>query len=263
MHTRDDSKSLSEERYGRLANAYVTSRTHAKGAELQRLFEIAAPRPDWLVLDVATGGGHTARTFAPHVARVVATDLTQAMLDAAGENLRAQGVANVDFKRADAEDLPFDAATFDLVTCRIAPHHFTDCRRFVTECARVLKTPGLLLVQDHVVPEDPTAARDVNRFEQLRDPSHHRALSQSEWVGLFEGAKLRVTHTEQVIKTHEFATWTSRQKCSPETVAQLEALMAQATATVRQWMRPQAFGRPEATFVNRHLIIAGRKNPSK
>ncbi|MCJ7829814.1 MAG: hypothetical protein MUP74_00360 [Desulfobacterales bacterium] len=56
----------------------------------------------------------------------------------------------------------------------------TDCRRFVKESVRVLKTPGLLLVQDHVLPEDPAVARYVDRFERLRDPSHNRAFSQND-----------------------------------------------------------------------------------
>ena len=72
----NDSKSLSRKRYTRFAEGYVTSKTHAKGTELDRLVEIAQPQPDWVVLDVATGGGHTALKFAPLVAQVIATDIT-------------------------------------------------------------------------------------------------------------------------------------------------------------------------------------------
>ena len=55
-----DSKSLSQERYSRLAERYVHSDTHAKGEDLERLFAIGAPQPNWCALDIATGGGHTA-----------------------------------------------------------------------------------------------------------------------------------------------------------------------------------------------------------
>ena len=75
----DDSKKLSEERYTQYAEGYVTSQTHAKGADLERLVAIAQPQPDWTVLDVATGGGHTALRFARHVAQVTASDLTERM----------------------------------------------------------------------------------------------------------------------------------------------------------------------------------------
>jgi len=126
----EDAKSLSKERYGKFAQGYVTSQTHAKGADLDRLVEIAQPQADWVALDVATGGGHTALKFAPHVKRVIASDITPAMLEKARAFIGEQGVANIDFKEADAENLPFDDRSFDLVTCRIAPHHFPDCRPF-------------------------------------------------------------------------------------------------------------------------------------
>jgi ubiquinone/menaquinone biosynthesis C-methylase UbiE len=117
----NDSKKLSKERFGEFAAGYVTSKTHAKGSDLDRLIDIAQPRADWHALDIATGGGHTALKFAPHVARVVASDITPQMLEKAREFIQGQGVVNVTFKEADAENLPFEEAQFDLVTCRIAP----------------------------------------------------------------------------------------------------------------------------------------------
>ena len=71
-----DPQSLSRERYSRFAAAYVTSVTHAGGPDLAHLLQMAQPEAHWQVLDIATGGGHTALTFAPHVASVVASDLT-------------------------------------------------------------------------------------------------------------------------------------------------------------------------------------------
>jgi ubiquinone/menaquinone biosynthesis C-methylase UbiE len=64
------------------------------------------------------------------------------MLAAAEVHITGKGVANVEFKQAAAESLPFDDAVFDLVTCRIAPHHFDDAARFVQEAARVTKSAG-------------------------------------------------------------------------------------------------------------------------
>ena len=146
MADSQDSKSRSKARYSQFAQGYVTSQTHAKGDDLERLVEIAQPQSDWEMLDVATGGGHTALKFAPHVRHVWATDLTPKMLQAAEDHLRSKGTENVDIKLADAEDLPFTDGIFDLITCRIAPHHFPDCAKFVQEGARVLKPGGLLLV---------------------------------------------------------------------------------------------------------------------
>ena len=254
-----DSKSLSKERYNQFADGYVKSETHAKGADLDRLVELAQPQSSWVVLDVATGGGHTALKFAPHVAQVIASDLTPNMLDAAQKFITEQGVTNIDFKLADAENLPFDDAMFDLVTCRIAPHHFPYVFKFVQEGFRVLKAGGILLVQDHVLPDDGNAARYVDAFEKLRDPSHHRAFAEYEWTGMFLDAGFTVEHTEQLTKRHEFVSWVARQGCSPEVSTRLTVLLKQAPKAAAEWMQAEHIGTDEASFVNHHLIILGRK----
>lgn len=262
MSDLDDLKMLSRERYGRFAQSYVESPSHARGKDLERLVEAVSPRDDWQVLDVATGGGHATLALAPHVARVIATDLTPEMLRAARDFVRGQGVENVDFRPADAENLPFDAGTFDLVTCRIAAHHFPRCARFVAESARVLKAGGRLWIQDHVLSEDPEVARYTDAFEKLRDPSHHRAFSHSAWTRMFEDAGLSVELTEQIAKRHPFVPWAQRQDCAPETVARLERLLADAPDGAVDWMQPRDLGTPDASFVNRHLLILGIKSAS-
>src|SRR6266849_4178603 len=73
-------KSLVQEQFGATAAHYLTSKPHAKGKSLERLVELVQPQPAWRALDVATGAGHTAYAFAPHVARVWATDITEEML---------------------------------------------------------------------------------------------------------------------------------------------------------------------------------------
>ena len=259
MAANQDSKSLSRERFGKFAQGYVTSAAHAKGEELNRLAEIAQPQPDWLMLDIATGGGHTALKFAPFVSQVIASDITPKMLDTAEAFLTSQGAENVVFELADAENLPFEAEKFHLVTCRIAPHHFPDCLRFVQESARVLKQGGLLLVQDHMSSEDEYCSSYVNKFQKLRDPSHNRACAESEWIDMFQKAGLRVEHTEQIVKRHEFSPWVERQDCAPEIVQRLISMIEEASPAVIEWMQPQNFGAPEATFLDHHVIIAGRK----
>lgn len=254
-----DSKSMSRERFGQYAAGYVTNQTHAKGSELDRLIDIAQPRPDWVVLDVATGGGHTALKFAPYVQHVTASDLTPQMLEEARTFITGQGITNVDFRLADAEDLPFEDTSFDLVTCRIAPHHFPNVQQFVHEAARVLKPGGLLLVQDQVLPEDYDAARYVDAFEKLRDPSHYRIYGETEWVNLFQNVGLTVEHTEQLSKRHELVHWARMQGNTDADIERLQVLLRVAPPAAAEWMAAQNLGTPEATFDNHHLIIAGRK----
>lgn len=257
--SRDDPKTRARRRYGRFARGYVTSPTHARGPDLDRLIEIVAPRPDWTALDVATGGGHTALALSRHVSRVVAIDLTPEMLRAAESFVREKGVGHVEFRTADAEDLPFDSATFDLVTCRIAAHHFPDPARFVAESARVLRAGGLLWVQDQVLADDPATARATDAFEKLRDPSHVRALTEGEWRAMFSDAGLTVEHGELLVKRHALLPWARRQGCADDVVAELARRLAEAPSAVAAWMRPRDPGTDRASFVNHHLLIAGRK----
>src|SRR4051812_30238835 len=84
-HEQRNIAALAQAQFGPVAQAYVTSTRHAEGADLQRLVELAAPRGNERMVDIATGGGHTALRFAPHVASVVAFDLTASMLKAARE----------------------------------------------------------------------------------------------------------------------------------------------------------------------------------
>ena len=258
-----NSKELSKERYSQFADGYITSLTHAKGADLDMLIDIAQPEAHWQVLDIATGGGHTALKFAPHVAKVIATDLTPTMLDKASEFIKSQGVINVEFEVADAENLPFDNEQFDLVTCRIAPHHFPDVAKFVQESARVLKVGGLLLVQDHVLSEDVAVASLADSFEKLRDPSHNQAYSANAWKSFFESVGLKVQTMKELTKRHQFLDWSARQGNSAEVQAELISMVANAPEAVKAWMQPMAWETKDASFVNHHIIIAGYKSDSK
>jgi len=259
MDPRPDSKTLSQARYAQFAEGYVTSETHAKGSDLDRLLAIAAPQAHWHCLDIATGGGHTALKFAPHVAHVLATDITPRMLEKAQRFLLDEKkLGNVSFQEADAEDLPFADARFDLATCRIAPHHFPAVPRFLRECARVLRPGGLLILQDHVLPADAAAARFVDDFERLRDPSHNRAFTAAEWRALCGAAGLRVEYSEQYIKRHDFLAWARRQGNDTATIACLIQMLPAAPPAARDWMLPENWGEGEASFVNRHLLIRGR-----
>ena len=255
----NDPKAQSRERFSQYAQNYVTSSGHAKGDELSRLIEIAAPQPDWLALDVATGGAHTALKFAPHVRRVIASDYAPTMLKTAHAHIEKQGATNVLYTPADAENLPFAANTFDLITCRIAPHHFPDIFRFAMEAARVLKLGGMLLVQDLTNPDDERAARYVDSFERLRDPSHVRCYAEYEWRGLYLDVGLTVEHTEIHRRAANVLEWAGHQGSSDYVIERLHLMMVQAPDAVKEWLNIQCAGTADATFDHVYVIIAGRK----
>ena len=253
-----DSDNLIQQQFGAHANDYVTSDVHARGESLARLVELTQPQRDWIVLDVATGAGHTALAFAPHVARVVATDLTPQMLVAAQKLAAERGVTNIEFKPADAQALPFDDHTFDLVTNRIALHHYPDARKAIEEMARVCKRGGIVALTDNIVPPDKVAAGAINHFEKLRDPSHNWEYPVARLEASFADTKLQVEHSESFSKEMEFEPWADRTSASAETKTKLRKMLLNAPDDVREFLKPRVDG--DKLFFGLHeAIIIGRK----
>jgi ubiquinone/menaquinone biosynthesis C-methylase UbiE len=76
------------------------------------------------LLDIATGGGHVANAMAPFFNAVTALDITADMIKEAEKFIRLNGHENVSFIQGDAENIPVPDESFEVVTCRIAAHHF-------------------------------------------------------------------------------------------------------------------------------------------
>lgn len=262
------SKEQVKQQFGQSADSYAVSKVHAQGASLKRVVELVQPHVTWQVLDVATGPGHTAFAFAPHVAQVVATDLTPEMLTVGEKLAQEKGIHNVTFQEADAEALPFAAASFDLVTCRIAPHHFGDVARFVREAVRVLRPAGVLAVVDNLVPGSDAADREgeaqraagqyINELEKLRDPSHNRCLSLAEWRAVFAAAGLQDIHSERAPKAIEFIEWARRMKVSDATFAELRQRFLHAPPLVAAALSVTPQGDDLRFYLDEAIVIGHR-----
>lgn len=252
-----DTKDLVKQQYGAHAQGYVMSTVHAQGASLQRLVDLVQPQKDWRALDVSTGGGHTALAFAPFVREVVASDLTPEMLEAAEKFIRGKGVTNAQFKIADAENLPFADGEFDLVTNRIALHHYPDAPKAIREMARVLKKGGVLGFTDNTVPPDKQTAGYINHFEKLRDPSHHWCYPVERLQRYFEEAGLTVTHVQaNAVKEMEFEAWANRMGCTQETKTELKRLLDAAPPDAREFFRTRVENEILYFSIRESILIA-------
>ena len=238
-----DTYSKVRAQFGKNAEGYVHSEGHAEGADLALMVELAGEVAGRRVLDIATGGGHVALAFAKAGAEVTATDLTPEMLKAAEasfEKENAEVRESVTFMPAAAEDLPFDNASFDVVTCRIAAHHFADPAAFLREGARVLKPGGTLMLVDNIAPTPSELARVMNHIEKVRDPSHVEAYSVATWLNLFAETRLELLHFSRWETHKDFREWLARAQTPEPDGDVLEAYVLSLPETYKRYFKVEA-----------------------
>jgi ubiquinone/menaquinone biosynthesis C-methylase UbiE len=260
----NDLRDKVEQQFAPYAQNYVTSTVHSSGYSLTRLLELVNAQPGQRALDIATGGGHVALGLAKTGAYTVVTDLTARMLETARpfiEQNAGEG-HQTRYSLADGCAMPFADNSFDIVTCRIAPHHFADVRGFVKECARVVKPGGTVGIVDQIAPFERDPAKYLNAFEQLRDPSHVWEYSRADWEFFFDAAPLVRTHGEMCENRLEFGWWCSMQQAPAERVQRLEVMLRQAPPEVNDWLNPELppVGVPGAMYFSLwQIILIGTK----
>ena len=189
------------------ADAFRDSPTHREGPDLDLLVEWCEPGPGVKALDVATGGGHVARRLRDEGCTVVTVDPAPGM--------RPDVVSR-------AEDLPFEDGSFDVVTCRIAPHHFDDIRKAVAEMARV--SQHLVVIEDNVFVDE-----QVEEAERLRDPTHVRCYSEEEWKEFLTDAGLEVEQLERFERARSLEDWLDRVETPPKDAERVRELLREHT----------------------------------
>jgi SAM-dependent methyltransferase len=190
-----------------MSHEYLRSPTHAGDADLDILLELLAPERVMCVLDVASGAGHTAVRVAPRVASVVAIDIAPEMIERTLDLARDRQVTNLTGYVMDVEALDWPDGSFDAVTCRIAPHHFTNIWRALAEIERVLVPGGRFVVEDSAVPDDGSLATFLNDVERLRDPTHRQSYGERDWRAMLSEAGLTVRQVAWFRKAHEIDDW--------------------------------------------------------
>jgi SAM-dependent methyltransferase len=183
------------------AALYRESEAHREGEDLDLFVEWAEGRR---VLDVATGGGHVAERMREAGHDVITCD-------------PAPGMQPDVICRA--EDLPFADGSFEVVTCRVAAHHFEDPAKAVDEMARVSR--DLVLVADNLHLDE-----TVEEAERLRDPTHVRCYSEQEWHGFFDAAGLEVDDIQRFEKRIELEPWLERAGCEGTEAERVRELLS-------------------------------------
>jgi len=220
------------EQYSPQAQAYLTSAVHAQGEDLAQLARIVGARPQSLALDLGCGGGHAAFLLAPLVKKVVAYDLSEAMVATVRSEAVRRGFDNLDARQGSAERLPCPNAAFDIVVSRYSVHHWSDALAGLREARRVLKPGGLAVFMDVVTPGSPLLDTWLQSVELLRDPSHVRNYSVPEWQTMVREAGLQPGEASYFKLRLEFASWIKRMNTAEVHVQAIRSLQERAGAEV-------------------------------
>jgi ubiquinone/menaquinone biosynthesis C-methylase UbiE len=244
-----------QDQFDQAAANYRTSAVHARGEDLVKMVELARPAGHESVLDAGCGAGHTAIAFAPHVEHVVAVDFSEAMLAQVRELAAERGVSNLKTRLADVEHLPFAPATFDLVVSRYSAHHWPHPQQAIGEFARVLKPGAGLIISDTVGLEQPAQDTFLNAVELLRDVSHVRDHTPTQWLAMLDRAGFQGEIAFRWDVWLEFEPWVRRIGAPPPAVEALRWLFDHAPAESRQALKIQEDHR----FALPGAIIRGTK----
>ncbi len=133
----DEVTRFEREVWSRCARRYMETFARLTGEAVPDLLDAAGVADGSRVLDVGTGPGNTAAQARQRGAAVIGIDFSAAMLAEA-----RQRHADIEFKEANAEDLPFKDSEFDAVVSNLAVHHMGRPGQFLSEARRVLRDGG-------------------------------------------------------------------------------------------------------------------------
>jgi ubiquinone/menaquinone biosynthesis C-methylase UbiE len=240
--------------FGPVARHYVQSATHADPVSLARMCALTGAQRGRTAMDLASGGGHAAFALATAGCAVTACDGTREMLVASAEEAARRGVTMARLL-ADAHRIPSRPASWDIVTCRFAAHHFANPLTVLREVSRVLGRRGRFYLYDLSSPENNAMGRWLDSIEALRDPSHVCCWSSRAWEGLALGAGLRIVHSARYRRQYRMDHWLGR----PDIAAGVrEEIVARLRAMPPSWYEelsvdltqdPPVFGTPMVEIV--------------
>ncbi|MEQ1638881.1 MAG: class I SAM-dependent methyltransferase [Methylococcales bacterium] len=183
----------SSERFDSIASGYASSEVHSGSPTLDRLHKLLPPVDS--VCDIASGAGHTGLGFAGIASQIVAVDPAPNMLAQVQRLAAERGIA-VETVEAFAESIPLASASFDLVVCRLAAHHFSNLPRAMAEMTRLAKPGGYVAIIDMEGDENPALDALNHEIEMLHDPTHVRSYTAKYWREIFAANGLEVEACE-------------------------------------------------------------------
>jgi ArsR family transcriptional regulator len=184
---RDTMRRYFDELAGKFGRQYVPGRSWQAVAEaLLKLL------PPLVIADLGAGEGTISQLMAQRARKVIAVDNSEKMVEFGSQLAKRHGIANLEYRLGDIEDVPIRTGTVDVAYLSQALHHAVHPDRAIQEAWRIVKPGGRILVLD------------LNRhiFEEARE------LYADLWLGFSEldlekfltGAGFRHVETSIVYK---------------------------------------------------------------
>ena len=174
---------------------------------MDRINSVASTSSNVRILDLGCGPGIIVEALATAAKEIVAFDLTPAMIHLTRQRCQEAKLTNVLFIVGQAENIPLEDSTFDVVVTHFTFHHFSDPKPVISEIVRILRPNGRVIIAEVLSSEDAEKAKLHNALEILRDPSHVRMFSRSEFRTLLESGGLHITMEEGWTLNREFSEW--------------------------------------------------------
>lgn len=235
-------ETIVDDQFGSRANDYVKSAVHAEGDDLDALERVAAREKPDRAVDVGSGGGHVAYRLAGQARAVTAVDLSAAMMDAVKDAARQRGLSNIETCVAPAERMPFDDASFDFLGCRFSAHHWRDFEAGLREARRIMKPGATAVFIDVLSPGHAVFDTHLQTVELLRDPSHVRDYTATEWAAALDRAGFRVRNTQTRRLRMDYPTWVERMRTTEPHRAAIRSLQQSASAETKTYYAIEADG---------------------
>jgi ArsR family transcriptional regulator len=122
------------------------------------------------IADLGAGDGSFSLLLAPRATHVFAIDSSEKMIEVGRQQAQRAGIANIEFRQGDMEELPLDDASVDLVFFSQSLHHALHPANALKEARRILTPGGRVIILDLA----------KHRFEEARE------LYADQWLGFGE-----------------------------------------------------------------------------
>jgi ubiquinone/menaquinone biosynthesis C-methylase UbiE len=240
----DDKRAIQRE-FERVADLFA-ERTQGRFDELD-VVGFSRVRPGSGVAEVGAGTGNFLALFSGIAGRLIAVDLTPAMLEVARR--RHEGIEVV---AADGASLPIESGSIDLVATAQALHHIHEPVPVIREMARITREEGNVLIVDQVCTESYEQAAIMNELEIVRDPTHAATRPASAFRIMVRKAGLEIVDERLWEGRARFSEWMWPQEFPAERIAATRSFIERfGEATGMNWERDG----DDWTYTRRRLMI--------